>query len=602
MSTDQILVVSILIVSLILFVIDKIRVDLVSMGVMVALVLTGLLSPEQAFSGFASPAVITVWGVFIVSAGLSRCGIDRLLAQGMLAIAGSHPLGLLTTLMLCAGLMSAFMNNVGAVAILLPTVMGLCRERGLPPSKMLIPVAFASLMGGNMTLIGTPPNILATDIMRQFPEVPGFSFFDFLPTGLIIMGTGLLYMLLIGRHLLPERQPALPETPTDPRNQSFLSEAVLTAEAPLVGKTLFGVQFGTRYGLSVRDIRRDKEYLSGPSGDANLGHIKLKQGDTLVFEGPLQVVMEACHKEQLDMQKEPSRSTKARLLGDDEHIQMAEITLSPTSRLIGQSLKQINFRQRFGLSVIAIRHQGSYQMAHLAENPLDFGDLLVVRGPRETVATLRSEPEFLLLEPTPITKRYWRKTWMAATIFGAAITAAALGILHISIAILLAALAMVATHILSMNDAYRAIDWKSVFLIAGMLPLGEAMEHTGTAMMAARAVEDILGHLGPWYILAGLFLITAGLTEIISNAAATVLMVPIAIDIGLALGVDPRGFVMATVIAASTSFLMPIGHQVNVLIYGPGGYRFGDFARVGFGLNLLLFIVVTFALPWIWPF
>jgi di/tricarboxylate transporter len=602
MTTDQILVVSILVLSLVLFVIDKIRVDLVALIVMILLVLSGLLTPDEAFSGFASPAVVTVWGVFIVSAGLSRCGIDRMLAQGLIKIAGNSPIWLLTTLMFSAGVMSAFMNNVGTVAILLPTVLGLCREMKTPPSKMLIPVAFASLMGGNLTLIGTPPNILAADIMRDYGDVPNFTFFDFLPTGLIVMATGMIYMLLIGRHLLPVREsPDQISEETRPDN-NFLSEAIVTKDAPILGKSLADVQFGKRYGLFVRDIRRNKEYLSGPSGGDDFRYVNLEVGDILVFEGPLQVVMEVCQKEALEMQQETSKSTQARLLGDDERIQIAEITLSPTSTLLGKTIKQINFRQRFGLGVIAIRHQGQFQMSHLAENPLDYGDVLVVRGPRETVATLRSEPEFLVLDPTPITKRRWRKAGTAMGIFALALILAGTGKVHISIAILGAALGMVGFNILSMNDAYRAIDWKSVFLIAGMLPLGQAMEQTGTAMLAANYVHETLGHYGPWYILAGLFLLTAGLTEIISNAAATVLMVPIAIDIGLALGVDPRAFVMGTVIAASTSFLMPIGHQVNALIYGPGGYRFSDFARVGLGLNLLLFIVISFTLPMIWPF
>jgi di/tricarboxylate transporter len=281
--------------------------------------------------------------------------------------------------------------------------------------------------------------------------------------------------------------------------------------------------------------------------------------------------------------------------------ELAEVVLSPTSDLRGETLRQINFRSRFGLAVLAIRHQGETLFARLGDVPLDFGDSLLVQGAVEKINLLRREPDFLLLDMPPLEMRRTQKAPIAIAILLGVLVVVTPGLLHVSAAMFIGALLMVLSGTLSMDEAYRSIEWKSVFLIAGMLPLGLAMENTGTARLLADQIVGLVGGWGPLAVLMGIFVLTGLLTEVMSNAAATVLAVPIAIDAALGLGADPHAFVMAIVIAASTSFLMPIGHQVNVLVFGPGGYRFFDYTRVGVWLNIVLLILTALILPLIWP-
>ncbi len=592
MSLDNILILIILGGALVLFISEWLRVDVVALLVLAALILTDLVSIEEAFSGFSSPAVVTVWAVFIISGGLYRTGVADSLARAVLRLAGPDPLRLTVVIMLTVGVMSAFMNNIGAVAIMLPAVVSVAHNLRIPPSKLLIPLAFASLMGGNMTLIGTPPNILAAEILSNYADLEPFSFFDFAPTGLLILLAGVIYMAFIGRHLLPDRYSGSAPIEVE-RLRPFLTEVRVPLQSPLVGKSIAQSGLGERHGLNIIHIQRGQDTPIFPSADR-----LLLAEDVLLVEGHRDDILTTC-----DVYALVPSSSEA--VHDADLVSglagLVEVTLAPRSEFIGQTLQSIEFRARYDLSVLAIRHHGKSLVSRLADVPLDFGDSLLVQGEQSKIDILRRDDNFMVLDSPPPDARRLRKGPLALGILLVVLVTITLGWLHPAAAMLIGALAMVLTGVLRMDEAYQAIEWKSVFLIAGILPLGVAMETTGTAALIAEQITGLLGSLGPRAVLIGVFILTALLTEVISNAAATVLVVPIAIDTAVSLSANPYTFVMAVVIAASTSFLMPIGHQVNVLVFGPGGYRFSDYTRVGVWLNLIILLLVALVLTIFWP-
>ena len=590
MTQENILVLAILAVAVILFVSERLRVDLIAMLVLITLTLTGLVTIEEAFSGFASPAVITVWSVYIVSGALFRSGVADTLANFMLRLAGESYLRLLFVIMITIGIMSSFMNNIGAVAILLPAVVSVARKINVAPSKLLIPMAFTSLLGGKMTLIGTPPNILATSIMETYGGLEPFGFFDFTPMGAIVLAVGIIYFLLIGNRLLPDRTPG-GDLSESYQIRDYLSEVSVAEKSPLIGQTLPESKLGQRYDLNVVQIQRCDAGLLVPLQDP-----VLLAGDLLLVQGSPQNILsasEALALETIDDWKfdELSQETQA----------LVEVTLSPSSQMQGKTLKQSDFRARYGLTVLAIQHHGESISTNLADIPLDIGDALLIQGPEDRIAQLRQDRDFLILETPPMESKRIKKAPLAVLILVSVLVAVSTRILPVSTAMLIGAVLMVLTGVLTMDEAYDAIQWKSVFLIAGMLPMGIAMQNSGTALFLAENIVKLVGNWGTEAVMMGIFLMTALTTEVMSNAAATVLVTPIAIDAARNLGANPQTFVMAVVIAAATSFLMPIGHQANVLVFGPGGYKFGDYTKVGIWLNILIFIVVLIVLPLIWP-
>lgn len=596
MSVENIIVLVILFVTIILFISEKIRADVVALMSMMALLLTGILTTAEAFSGFSSPAVITVWSVFIVSGGITRSGIGDLVANWVLRIAGKSQIRLTFFVMLTVGFLSAVMNNIGAVAILLPAVLTISRKAKLAPSKLLIPLAWASLMGGNMTLIGTPPNILAASILSTYDNVDSFQFFDFAPMGIIILLTGIGYMLLVGHRLLPQRTPG-GDLAERYEVQKYLTEVRILPNSPLVGQTIRQAAVQEQYGILIIHIHphnRPEEILF-PYPD-----YQFKAGDELHIQADPDAILNATQF--LKLLAIPDRKTALVSDVDSQQTQhQTEITLAPYGRFDGKTLQDIDFRARFDVSVLAIRHHGKTLISRIGRVPLHIGDSLLIQGTREKLKLLTNNQDFILLEMGFEQDRLSKKAPFAVLVLLGVILLAASGLLHISAAMLIGALLMILSGILTVDEAYQSIEWKAVFLIAGMLPMGLAMEKAGTAALVAQTMISFLGDQSALLIMLGLFLLTAMMTEVMSNAAATVLAVPIAIDAALNLGVNPQTFVMAIVIAASTSFLMPIGHQVNVIIFGPGGYHFKDYPKVGIWLNIILLIVTMTFLPLIWP-
>ncbi|RMF44329.1 MAG: hypothetical protein D6755_09285 [Anaerolineae bacterium] len=597
MSAENYLVLGILGVSLILFLSERLRVDVVALLTMLALSVSGILTPEEAFSGFSNPAVVTVWAIFIVSGGIIHSGLADRLARLITRVAGTQYLRLLMVVMLGAGVMSAFMNNVGAVAILLPAVLAVAAQAEIPPSRLLIPLAWASLLGGNMTLIGTPPNILANSILEEYAGLPPMGFFDFLPMGIIVLLASTLYMLLVGRHLLPShgQHGKLAQTY---HLDDYLAELRIPEGSPLAGRVLAETGLGRHYDVHVIHIyAADGHVLFASPGR------RLNQGDILLVQGaPHELTRMARERHLVMLTRRPVQDLEhtGKRLGN---LGMGEVVLAPKSTLDGKTLRQVDFRTHYGLTVMGIRRQGDLFVHHLADEPLQFGDALLVEGPLTRLAMLQHDQNLLLTTPVAENThpRNHDKAPVVLAIIAFMLFSAITGLVHIAIAMLAAGLLMVILGVLDMNQAIASIDWKSVFLVAGMLPLGIAMQKTGTALLLAKMVIQALGGLGPMAVLMGLYVLTVLLTTGMSNAAVAVLMTPIALDVARTLGASPYPFALGVVLAASNAFMLPIGHQANVIVMGPGEYRFADYFRAGWGLNLFLALVVAVTLPLVWP-
>ena len=591
MTPEIALTLGIIAVAVVLFATEKLRVDVIALMVLLTLTLTGLATPQEAFSGFSNPAVITVWAVYIVSGALFKTGIADLMGRFILRLAGASEPRLIAVIMLTCGTMSAFMNNVGATAMLLPAVVAISRQTKVPVSKLLIPLSFSSLLGGKMTLIGTPANILATNILID-RGLPSFGFFDFTPIGVVVLTTGILYMVFIGRHLIPVRQPR-----ADPKEayqlRDYVSEVRVSPDSPLVERSLVESRLGADYDLTVIAIVRDDKTPVALHRDT-----RLLPGDRLMVKGSVENLMRARQALDLAVESEPHVDLTDL---DAQQASMLEATLGPRSGMVDHTLRQMRFRDRFGFTALAIRRHGGLITQRLRDVPLQFGDALLLQGPRHRLPALQEGEDFLVLEPVALEQRRLRKAPIAAAVMGLVLALVILARLDISTAMVIGSLSMVLTGCLTMDEAYASIDWRTVFLVAGMLPMGLVMESTGTARFLADGLLGAVGSLGPLAVLAGIYVLAALITQPMSNAAAMVLVVPIAVDTAAGLGANHLAFTMATVIGAATSFLTPIGHKANVLVFGPGGYRFFDYARVGALLTVALLIVSMIFIPIIWP-
>ena len=798
MTTEISLTLTILLAAVVLFITERIRLDLTALLVLSALAVTGLVTPAEALSGFSNPAVITVWAVFILSAGLSHTGVADIVGRQMMRVSGNGEVRLMVVIMATVAVLSAFMNNVGVAALLLPVVVSIARKVEIPPSRLLMPLAAGSLLGGMTTLIGTPPNILASDALYAAGLEP-FNFFSFMPVGIVLVVVGILFMVTIGRKILPVRNPMqelglqkngaeasqyyrleeslvlisipkgsplagrtltqshigsalgltilgverdrskmlnvhadlvlaeedcllaigrldrldeLSRTPFltvkkwDPRQEHLVSpqftlaELVIREDSPFAGSTLAEIGMGSKYGFRVLAIRHN-----GRKHFSDLPYMVLEPGDRLLMQGEQQAIHAAVEVApfagslypdqpdgalagaydlqdwllalhvpegspldgrslaEVDLPKSlglailaiirdrdtaetragesstvalpvPHADTVLKggdivwVLGQPEnlavlrglqdlqvrrHVDMdkieletpnvglAEAVLSPRSSFFNKTLREIHFREKYSLSVLAIWHNGRAYRSNLGDMPLKSGDALLLYGSREYIALLESERDFIVLTRDLPDAARTERAPAAVLLMAAFVIVVLMGWLNVAVAAVSAAALMVLSNALTMEDAYEAIEWRAVFLIACMLPLGIAMETSGTAQFLADGMVSSVGGLGGIAVLAGFFLMTNVASQVMPNPVVTVLMAPIAITTAANLSLSPYALMMCVAIAASASFMSPVGHPANVLVMGPGGYRFADFIRVGIPLTLVILVVTMLVLPVFWP-
>jgi len=559
--------------------------------VLLAVGLTGLVTPEEAFSGFSNPAVITVAAMFVLGAGISHTGAISPLGEHLIRMTGhSQPL-MVASIMGTVAFFSAFINNIGATAVLLPVVISMARKSKLPASKLLIPLAFGSLLGGVCTMIGTPPNILINSLLLEYTG-QGFRIFDFTPLGLVLLACGISYMALFGHKLLPVRKSG---TLTEAYQvKEYITEVEILDGSPLHGKTISQSLLESELNMKVRALLRKRRKFPRPKRNR-----KLYAGDILFLEGDPQGILKVRKEKGLSVV--PERDNP--LPGTSEReIVVVEVSLNSTSDLVGKTLRQERFAENHGLTVLAIWRSGEPVVRKVDHVLLRFGDVLLLQGPEEKVRHLAQGHGFLVLggvDPIPYRPRL--APIAMATIAGVILMSVS-GLASIAIAATLGALVMIQTKCLTIKEAYDSIDWPIILLIAGTLPLGHAMENSGAAKLLADMIIGVVGSFGPWASLCAVFLITFCLTEVMSHAAAAVLVAPIAYNTAIEMAVSPRPFFMAVAVAASMCFMTPISHQSNALVMGPGGYKFFDYTKVGAPLNLLVWIVATLLIPLLFPF
>jgi di/tricarboxylate transporter len=589
------LTLAILVGAVALFVTEWLPVDLVALLLLLLLVVTGLLTPAEAFAGFASPAVIAVGAIFVVSAGLFQSGLAGRMGDLLVKVAGRSERRLIVFLMIGVALLSAAMNNVAAVAVLLPVVAGISRRIGLSPSRLFLPLAYAAVMGGTLTLIGTPPNLIVSDFLRQ-RGLPPLGFFEITRLGLPVVVAGVLYMLTVGRRLLPDRplhdrlrRTRLPEELLDIyRIPEYIHALSVPAESPLVGRTLQESALRQECGLNVLGVMRRSERIIDPDPSE-----RILVGDRLLVEGGPRRLDRAC--EIWDLQPTRAEPQEAELLLSGDR-GLVEVTLAPRSYFDGSSLRDVDFREKYGLTVLALWRGGEPVERDIASEPLRMGDVLLVEGAWARIRVLMREPALIVLVGDEAVARRTRKAPFAVAILLGMIGVVVAGVAPISVAALGAALLMVLTGCLRAEDARRAIEWNVVFVLAGTLPLAAAMEKSAATQWIAEVALAPVAGLGMLPLLTILFLVTAAMNVAISNYATAALLAPLAYSVAVGAQLDPRPFLLVVALGSSVAFATPIAHQANLLVMGPGDYRSSDYLRVGLPLTVLVLVIVVAAL------
>ena len=588
---DNILILAISALAAVLFVTEKLRVDVTAMCVLALLLIFQLVKPEQALYGFANTATATVAAMFVLSAGLVRTGLVQWLARYIDRFSGTGERRLIIVLAVTVAVLSTFIVNTATVAILIPVAVILSKARKIAPSRVLIPLSFASQFGGVCTLVGTSTNILVNSMAVE-NGLEGFGLFEFAPLGIVLTLIGVSYLTIFSGILIPKRK-GVDEQLDKYRLADYLAEMRVMEGSRLINKRWTDLR---KKGLQDIDLIK---IIRGDKATWRASATRIKEDDYLLLHGNANDLINLKDNYRLE--------TKADTVIDDQKLQSDEIELiealvPPRSRLIGRTLRRADYIRRFGCMVLAIQRRGKILRDRLVDINFDDGDTLLLQCDRESVQRIMRSTD--LIVTNELTDLHLRKNRAvtALTIFISIILLVVFNILPILVAAIIGAVAMVLGRCITIEEAYKAIDWKVIFLLGGIIPLGLAMQQTGTAQWLANSILKPLIQLGPVAMLAFLYLITAMLTEVMSNNASAILLVPIALSVAEIMGVSARPFLIAITFAASTSFATPIGYQTNTMIYAPGGYQFSDYARIGVPLNIIFWITTVLLAPIIWPF
>ncbi len=588
MSIDAILVLAILVGTVALFVSEKYPIDFVALLVLGTLLALGLVTPQEGISGFSNTATVTVAAMFILSAGLQKTGATASLGRLLVRFGRSY----FTALVVIMGtitVISAFVNNTAAVAVFIPLVMIVAGRRKIAASRLLIPLSYASQFGGVCTLVGTSTNLLVSSISEQ-AGYGAFSMFEFARMGLILFVAGVLFFLLFGRWLLPERKAQ--ELAATYQLGEYITEMRVQENSPLVGRSVLESRLGEDHDVTILRILRVGENVWAPLRQV------LKPGHVLLVRGKIRELMRLRDSARLELNVEFKLQDETL---QTEDLRLVQALVAPGSELIGHNLKDLDFRNRFRALVLAILRRGETIREKLNTVELGLGDALLIQAPEAQIRELRNDSDFIVLDEVAETVLR-HKAPVVLGILAAVIGLAAFDVMPILVSSILGCLAMVLTRCLRLEEAYHAINWQVIFLLAGILPLGIAMQKSGAAGSIAGNVVDMVDAMGPVAVLAVVYLMTSVMTDTMSNNAAAVLLAPIAISTAEQIGVNPKPLLMAITFAASTGFSTPVGYQTNTMIYNPGGYKYTDFLRTGVPLSIVFWILSVIFIPRFWSF
>ncbi|HSK70646.1 MAG TPA: SLC13 family permease [Pyrinomonadaceae bacterium] len=590
------IVLLLLLLAVILFATEKLPVDIVGIILVIGLVITGILTVQEGVSGFGDNIIITIAGLFILTGGLVKTGLVDLIGRRLYRIAGDNEFLLLFLIMLIGTVSSTFMNNTTAAAMLIPFVLGLAERAKIAPSKLLMPLAFGTILGGSCLLIGTSTNLAVSGAMQRFGMEP-YTMFELTPVGVIVALLGILYMLFIGRKILPARggEESLTEQYA---MREYISEVIVLRGSHLIGKTIAEADINLELDLNVLGIIRGDEQRIAPRPNE-----RIEADDLLIVEGKLANILNV--KAEAGLEIKPDFKLNDRDLESDE-IDLFEVMVMRDSRFVGQTLKSLNFRQEYNLTVLAINRHGETFLEKISSVRIKFGDVLLVQGNRRLIEPLVGGGELMLLEDVSSSSMRTEKRRWAIAAFGVFLTLSLSGTftgiqVPLAIAVLIGVLVLLATKTIRYGELYPLIDFRLLVLIATMMSFGTAMEKTGTDKYLAGLIEVYFGQLGATGVLAGFFLLTVILTQPMSNQAAALVVLPVAIQTALILGLNPRTFAVIITYAASFSFMTPL-EPACVLVYTPGRYKFMDFVKVGTFLTIIVFIVSIILVPLFWRF
>lgn len=587
MTLDIALVLVVLAVTAALLVTERLRVDVVAMLALLAVAWLGFVTPAQAFSGLASNAVVAVIAVMILSYGLDRSGITRLLTAPILRTAGRSESRLITLMSAAAGVLSGFMQNIGAAALFLPALVRLSRTEGVSLPRTLMPVGFAAILGGCLTMVASGPLIILNDLLRQ-RDLQAYGFFAVTPIGIVLLAAGIAYFLLLGRRLLP-RHTGHSTSPQQELIDAWGLPATISCFAipegsPLIGKTLESANLWEAHGLHLLALEEHDDVLYAP-----WRHTPFTRGQQIALLGSRDDAERFAT--QNGLQEMGDRCHLGRLLTNGDEAGFAELVVHPRADIRGRTLREIALRKTVGVEPILLLSSGSELRSDFSDVPLSPGDTLVVFGPWATLAVLQRDRNFVPVSKVEGGSRRTRKPLTAVACFVLGIGLAVSGI-QLSLGLFSGALAMILLGVITIDEAYRAIDWRTVFLLAGLIPLGIAMESTGTAAYIAQGAAGIASGSHPFLLYLTIAILATVFSLLMSNVAATVVLVPLTIAISTAAGLDPRPLALLVAICASNSFVLPT-HQVNALFMGPGGYRTRDYLKVGSLMSVLFLLIAV---------
>ena len=585
-----------LLVAVALFATEKVPVDVVGLILVIGLVMTGVLTIQEGVSGFGDDIIITIGGLFVLTGGLVKTGLVDLIGRRLYRIAGDNEFLLTALIMLVAAISASVLKNTTTTAMFVPVVLGLAARARIAPSKLLMPLAFGAILGGSCTLIGTSTNLAVSGAIQRYGLAP-YSMFELTPVGVITVAVGLIYMLFVGIKLLPTRGGE--ESLTEQYHiREYVSELLVLHGSHLVGKTLEEADITSEMELSVLGIIR-----GGVENFAPNPYEKIQANDSLIVEGSINDI--------LRIKEDASLKIKADFVLNDDllesgDVELFEVMVMKDSRLVGQNLTTLNFRQTYDLTVLAINRHGETFFNKLSKIVLKFGDVLLVQGNRRVIEPFVVEREMILLEDVSTSSLRTEKRKWAIAAFGLFLSLTLLKVVTLgavsvplAVAVLLGVLLLLATKTVRYSELYTLIDFRLLVLIACMMSFGVAMEKTGADVYLADLIQVYFGQFGGTAVLAGFFVLTVALTQPMSNQAAALVVLPVAIKTALALGLNPRTFAVAITYAASFSFITPL-EPACVLVYTPGRYRFMDFVKVGTILTILVFIVVIILVPVFW--